>query len=88
MTFGGDNYAQYSLVERGSSRRRRQDNDVSLRSTFEEQISLRLRTEEDNGLLFFMGGVEDLAYIQVGGGGGGWFIYICGRGIHCTLREL
>ncbi len=67
LTFSGDNYAIYSLDiegEESGARRRRQD---GLRATYEEQLSLWLRTTSTEGVVFYMGGTTDLTYIQVGG---------------------
>ena len=70
LTFRGDSYAQYSLLLDGggsSGRSLRQEEVELTRSTFEETVSLRFRTENSTGLLFYMGGGAsgDAAFIQV-----------------------
>ena len=70
LTFLGDSYAQYSLLLEGGGtggRSLRQEGVELMRSTFEETVSLRFRTEEGSGLLFYMGGGAsgDSAFIQV-----------------------
>ena len=70
LKFGGNTYAQYTLFPEGVglTRQRRQDNRGPLRSTIGEELSLRFRTENKNGLLFHMSGFGssgDSASIQV-----------------------
>ena len=70
LTFRGDSYAQYSLLLEGGvtgGRSLRQEGVGLIRSTFEETVSLRFRTDESSGLLFYMGGGTsgDSALIQV-----------------------
>lgn len=65
--FGGGTYAQYTLLIEGVGqvRQRRQGN---LRSTISEELSIRFRTENENGLLLHMSGSGtngDSASIQV-----------------------
>ena len=58
IMFGGSTYAQYTLLPEGAEqvRLRRQGNANSLRSSLREELSLRFRTENENGLLFHMSG--------------------------------
>ena len=68
--FGGNTYAQYTLLPEGvgQTRQRRQGNSDPLRSTIGEELSLRFRTENENGLLFHMssfGSSGDSTSIQV-----------------------
>ena len=67
LTFDGGSYAQYTVgLNPGVQRRRRQQ--TTLRSTYEERVSLWFRKEEEGGgLLFQMGSVDsgDVAFIQV-----------------------
>ena len=65
--------AQYRLLPEeaelaSQSRRRRQGNIGTLRSSLTEELSLRFRTENENGMLFSMSGsssVGDSVSIQV-----------------------
>ena len=71
LMFGGNTYAQYTLLPEGVGQtrlQRRQGNRGPLRSTFGEELSLRFRTENENGLLFHMssfGSNGDSVSVQV-----------------------
>ena len=70
VMFGGSTYAQYTLLPEGveQTRQRRQGDANSLRSFLREELSLRFRTENENGLLFRMSGsgtTGDYVSIQV-----------------------
>lgn len=70
VMFGGSTFAQYTLLPEGAEtiRRRRQDSTGQLRSTLREELSLRFRTENENGLLFHLTGsdsIQDFVSVQV-----------------------
>ena len=61
ITFDGDGYARYTLLGSGVARRQ-----VAMEMAFyEESISMRIRTDMEQGLLFQMGGVNDFAILEV-----------------------
>ena len=62
VTFGGNGYAQYSLINTRSSRTRRQAEPLSattIISSFQENILLRFRTMDSSGLLLLLDSNED-----------------------------
>ena len=61
ITFTGDGYARYTLLDSGITKRQ-----VALEMAFyEESISMRIQTDVEEGLLFRMGGVTDFAVLEV-----------------------
>ena len=61
VTFTGDGYARYTLLDGGVAKRQ-----VNMEMAFyEESISMRVRTIAEEGLLFQMGGANDLAVLEV-----------------------
>ena len=61
VTFTGDGYARYTLLDSGVAKRQ-----ATMEMAFyEESISMRVRTTTEEGLLFQMGGANDLAVLEV-----------------------
>ena len=61
ITFAGDGYARYTLLDSGVAKRQ-----VAMEIAFyEESISMRIRTDVEQGLLFQMGGANDFAMLEV-----------------------
>ena len=68
LMFGGNTLARYMLQTSLPVRSRRQGNAGTMRSSLTEELSLRFRTENENGILFHMSGsgsTGDSASIQV-----------------------
>lgn len=68
--FGGSTFAQYTLQTNPQQQRRsrRQGSTGPLRSLLTEELSLRFRTENENGILFLLtgsGSTGDSVSIQV-----------------------
>ena len=62
VTFDGDGYAQYTLLEDSGVARQRSAMEMAF---YEESISMRIRTDVEQGLLFQMGGANDFAILEV-----------------------
>ena len=61
MTFTGDGYARYTLLDSGTAKQQ-----VAMEMAFyEESINMRVQTNADEGLLFQMSGDEDFAILEV-----------------------
>ena len=62
VTFTGDGYARYTLLDSGIAKQQQ----VAMEMAFyEESISMRVQTNADEGLLFQMSGDEDFAILEV-----------------------
>ena len=63
MSYSGSGYAQYTLTEEGV-RESRETGGV-LRSTYEDRISLTLRTTHTDGFLFGMYDESEAEYLYI-----------------------
>ena len=62
VTFTGNGYARYTLLDDISSRKRQVDMEMAF---YEDNVSLRVQTTQQEGLVYWMGGATDYAALEV-----------------------